>query len=136
MKKTIFTLLIGMMAMSGFSQCDSLAGICEQHIHSSYITDGQAYRALLAGDDIAEFKTTMFGGNTYRIAACSGENDGNLIFRIYDQEKNLLFTNSDYSNAPFWDFVIQNTMVVSIEAALDQTRSASGCAILVIGFKK
>lgn len=136
MKKLIFTLVVSLLALNSFSQCDSLAGVCEKHIHANYITDGQAYRALLSGDDIAEFKTTMFGGNTYRIAACSGESDGNLIFRIYDQEKNLLFTNSDYSNSPYWDFVIQNTMVVSIEANLDQTRSASGCAILVIGFKK
>jgi hypothetical protein len=136
MKKSILTLLIVISATLGYSQCDSLAGICEKHITKNYITDGQAYRALLNGTEVAEFKTTLFGGNTYRIAACSGTDDGNLIFRIYDQEKNLLFTSGEFSNTPYWDFVIENTMVVTIEANLDNTRSSSGCAVVIIGFKR
>jgi len=136
MNKVIFTLLLSVISTMGFAQCDSLAGSCEKHISQKYISDGQAYRALLTGQEVAEFKTTLFGGNTYRFAACSGESDGNLVFRIYDQDKNLLFTNKEYSNSPFWDFVIENTMVVSVEANLDQTRLASGCAVIIIGFKK
>jgi hypothetical protein len=136
MKKSILTLLIVVSTMLGYSQCDSLAGICEKHITKNYITDGQAYRALLNGTEVAEFKTTLFGGNTYRIAACSGTDDGNLVFKIYDQEKNLLFSSVEFSNTPYWDFVIENTMVVTIEANLDNTRSSSGCAVVIIGFKR
>ncbi|MFY8138599.1 MAG: hypothetical protein ACOVMR_10865 [Flavobacteriales bacterium] len=136
MKKSILTLLIAVSTMLGYSQCDSLAGICEKHITKNYITDGQAYRALLNGTEVAEFKTTLFGGNTYRIAACSGTDDGNLVFKIYDQEKNLLFSSVEFSNTPYWDFVIENTMVVTIEANLDNTRSSSGCAVVIIGFKR
>jgi hypothetical protein len=136
MKKSILTLLIVVSTMLGYSQCDSLAGICEKHITKNYITDGQAYRALLNGTEVAEFKTTLFGGNTYRIAACSGTDDGNLVFKIYDQEKNLLFSSVEFSNTPYWDFVIENTMVVTVEANLDTTRSSSGCAVVIIGFKR
>jgi hypothetical protein len=136
MKKSILTLLIVVSTMLGYSQCDSLAGICEKHITKNYITDGQAYRALLNGTEVAEFKTTLFGGNTYRIAACSGTDDGNLVFKIYDQEKNLLFSSVEFSNTPYWDFVIENTMVVTVEANLDNTRSSSGCAVVIIGFKR
>jgi len=70
------------------------------------------------------------------MAACSGSSDGNLVFKILDQDGNLLFSNSEYSNAPYWDFVIENTMTVKVEAMLDQSRLSSGCAVLVIGFKK
>jgi hypothetical protein len=91
---------------------------------------------LLNGTEVAEFKTTLFGGNTYRIAACSGTDDGNLVFKIYDQEKNLLFSSVEFSNTPYWDFVIENTMVVTVEANLDNTRSSSGCAVVIIGFKR
>ncbi len=119
-----------------YAQCDGIANTCEQHIIREFISDGQAYRALLSGADVAEFETTLLGGNTYRIAACSGTSDSNLIFRIFDEEKNLLFSNSDYSNAPYWDFSIENTMVLTIEATLDVTRSTSGCAVLVIGFER
>src|SRR5688572_22062801 len=129
----IFSLLL---SRSGYAQCDSIATSCERHIMAEYISDGQAYRALLSGSDVAEFETTLLGGNTYRIAACSGTSDSNLIFKIFDEEKNLLFSNSDYSNAPYWDFSIENTMVLTIEATLDVTRSSSGCAVLVIGFER
>ncbi len=118
------------------AQCDSVATACERHINSRYISDGQAYRALLSGEDVAEFETTFFGGNTYRIGACSGSSQGNLIFRIFDQERNMLFTNADFSNAPYWDFALESTMTVTIEATLDKTRASSGCAVLVIGFKR
>ena len=79
---------------------------------------------------------TLYGRSTYRFAACSGLSDGNLIFTVYDKERNMLFTNKDYSNSAFWDFKITNTMDCIIEAQLDPTSSASGCAVLLVGFKQ
>lgn len=122
--------------ISAFAQCDTIANICEKHITDEFISDAQTYRALLSGDDAAEFTVTLFGGNLYRIAACSGTTDGNLVFRIVDAEKNILFTNSDYSTAPYWDFSIDNTMQVTIEATLNSNTTDSGCAVILIGFKK
>ncbi|MEZ4798303.1 MAG: hypothetical protein R2809_00710 [Flavobacteriales bacterium] len=136
MKKFVFTLALAIGFLISNAQCDSLAGSCETHITQNYITDGQAYRALLNGGEIAEFQTTLFGGNTYRIAACSGNGDGNLIFKIFDQEKNQLFSSQENGNSPYWDFVIENTMTVNVEASLDESRSTSGCAVIIIGFKK
>jgi hypothetical protein len=124
------------LSLSVAAQCDSIASKCERHIAEKYISDGQSYKALLSGSEIAEFQTTLFGGNTYRIAACSGAGDSNLIFRILDEQKNMLFSNKEFSNAPFWDFVVENTMVVTIESTLDETRSSSGCAVIVLGFKR
>lgn len=134
----LFTLFIGLFAISssGFSQCEDIAKKCDDHFSQAFISDGQEYRALLHSDQTAVFESTLFGSNTYRIAACSGESDGNLIFHIYDQDRNLIFTNEEYSNAPFWDFVVSSTVNVTIEAHLDPNKSESGCAILLIGFKK
>ena len=39
---------------------------------ASYIPDGQFYRALLNEDETAEFELTLYGGTTYRVAACTG----------------------------------------------------------------
>ena len=125
-----------MSALTSFSQCDTIANICEKHITDEFISDAQTYRALLSGGDAAEFSVTLFGGNLYRIAACSGTTDGNLVFRIVDAEKNILFTNSDYSTAPYWDFSVDNTMQVTIEATLNANNTDSGCAVILIGFKK
>ncbi len=136
MKSAILSVVFLCSALVGYSQCDDVATTCAEHLSANYISDGQFYRALLYSDQVAEFETTLFGSNTYRIAACSGESGGNLIFRIYDQERNLLFTNMEYSNAPYWDFAVSNTMICTIEAQLDLNRLESGCAVLLIGFKK
>jgi hypothetical protein len=120
------------------AQCDTIANICAKHITTSFISDGQQYRALLLNsEETAEFHTTFFGETTYRIAACSGTSDGNLVFNIYDQDRNLLFTNSKQKNAPYWDFKIKSTLETIIEAKLDANRNpGSGCAVILIGFKQ
>lgn len=141
MKKNIIlkalTLVIGLaIYSSSFAQCDTIASLCEKHITAQFISDGQDYRSLLLDDEIAEFNMTLYGGSTYRFAACSGLADGNLIFSVYDKERNLLFTNKEYSNSAYWDFKITNTIDCIIEANLDPNNLASGCAVLLVGFKQ
>jgi len=132
-----FVLVFGLISFSvTFAQCDSIAALCNKNITANYISDGQDYRSLLLEDEIAEFRMTLYGGSTYRFAACSGLTDGNLLFTVYDKERNLLFSNSDYVNAPFWDFKITNTLDCIIEAQLNQNVTASGCAVLLVGFKE
>lgn len=116
--------------------CDTVSQICNTHISDEFISDGQQYVSLLNGEEIAEFITTFYGGSTYRVAACSGMEEGNLIFRIYDAEKNLLFDNSTYGNAGWWDFTFTDTQECTIEANLDMSASGSGCAVILIAFKE
>jgi hypothetical protein len=130
-------LVFGLIAYSAaFAQCDSIASLCDKNITSNYISDGQDYRSLLLDDEIAEFSMTLYGGSTYRFAGCSGLTDGNLLFSVYDKERNLLFSNTDYANAPFWDFKITSTLDCTIEAQLNPNITASGCAVLLVGFKQ
>ena len=136
MKKIITALFAIAMATGVHAQCENTVEFCKGNFSQDFISDGQVYKALLYNDQIAEFDISLFGGNTYRISAGSGEGAGNLVFRLYDQEKNLLFTNQDYSNAPYWDFVLESTIDCTIEAQLDLNKSDSGCAILLIGFKE
>ncbi|MFH1319315.1 MAG: hypothetical protein ABII90_01515 [Bacteroidota bacterium] len=119
-----------------FAQCDTTASLCNNHITTDFISDGQQYRALLLGDEVAEFHATFFGGSTYRIAGCSGLTDGNLIFSLYDPEHNLIFTNNDYKNTPYWDFKFTSTIDCTIEAQLESLTQSSGCAVLLIGFER
>ena len=103
---------------------------------AQYISDGQQYRALLLDKEVAEFQATFYGGTQYRIAACSGLTDGNLTFELFDKERNLLFSNTEQMNAPYWDFKFTNTMEVTMEAKLNKANAASGCAVLLISFKQ
>lgn len=142
MKKIFATCVLSLLFLlatpfKASAQCDTIANLCAKHIIASFISDGQQYRALLLNpDETAEFRTTFFSETIYRIAGCSGLSDGNLIFSIYDQERNLLFTNKDYKNAPYWDFKVKSTVEVIIEARLDPSNNGSGCAVLLIGFKQ
>ncbi|MBX3165619.1 MAG: hypothetical protein KF900_14175 [Bacteroidetes bacterium] len=141
MKKIIASLIV-VIALACANrlnaQCDSIAAMCAKHIVPNFISDGQQYRSLLLNStEYSEFHTTFFGETTYRIAACSGRSDGNLIFNIYDQDRNLLFTNTDHRNAPYWNFKVKSTIEAIIEAKLDANKNpGSGCAVILIGFKQ
>src|SRR5688572_200008 len=132
----VFALSLGFGSLK--AQCDTIANICAKHIIASFVSDGQQYRSLLLNsEEYAEFHTTFFGETTYRIAACSGTSDGNLIFNIYDEERHLLFSNKSQRNAPYWDFKVKSTVETIIEAQLDATTNpGSGCAVILIGFKQ
>lgn len=141
MKKGLYTLLFIVCAiassMTASAQCDTVASLCNKHLTKQFISDGQQYRALLLNsDETAEFRTTFYGNTTYRIAACSGMTDGNLVFYVYDKDRHLLFTNNEHKNAPYWDFKINSTLDCTIEAKLDASHQGSGCAVLLIGFKQ
>ncbi|MFH2096371.1 MAG: hypothetical protein ABIJ16_11745 [Bacteroidota bacterium] len=117
-------------------QADEILQLCTQYLIPPFVSDGQQYKALLTGDELAEFHATFYGGSTYRVIACSGLSEGNLLFSLYDKERNLLFTNKNYENSPYWDFKFTSTIDCIIEAELDTKSSNSGFAILMIGFKQ
>ncbi len=124
------------MALHAQPMCEPIAARCEKHIATNFIPDGQFYRALLQGDEMAEFGLTLFGGSTYRVAACSGDSDGVLVFNVYDDARNLLYTNREHGNAPYWDLAVAHTLDVTLEAHLDPSKAGSGCAVMLIGFKQ
>ncbi len=142
MKKTLnIVLALSILWFAGINkshaQIEVTTGLCTKYIVSPYISDGQQYKALLNGEEIAEFHATFYGGTTYRIVGATGQSEGNLIFSLYDKERNLLFTNRDYENSPYWDFKFTSTIDCIIEAGLDSGNStASGFAIMLIGFKQ
>ena len=132
-----FALLAALVSYSNttLAQCDTVANACLRHMTAKFISDGQHYRALLLDKEIAEFQSTFYGGSTYRIAACSGLGDGNLVFRIFDKERNLLFDNSEQQNSPYWDFKFVSTLDCTIEAQIIPGKAPSGCAVMLISFK-
>jgi len=141
--KKIFTFvlaltLVGIAYINNVqAQAEVTTALCTKHIVSPFISDGQQYKALLNGDEIAEFHATFYGGSTYRIVGATGQSEGNLIISLYDKERNLLFTNRDYDNSAYWDFKFSSTIDCIIEAGLDtDNKAASGFAFLLIGFKQ
>lgn len=133
----IIGLFFSMLFIStkSLAQCDTIASICSKNFTKDYLSDGQEYRALLVDDQTAEFHLTLYGGSTYRFGVCSGLEDGNITFRVLDQEYNELFSNSEHQLSPYWDFKVESTLDVIVEANLNLEKVNSGCAVLLVGFK-
>ena len=133
----VFSLFAAIFLSAGaYSQCDTIADICVKHMSADFISDGQQYRALLLSEEMAEFDFTLYGGSTYRLIACSGISDGNLVFTVLDVERNILFSNNEHEMAPYWDFELTSTVDAIIEAKLKPSDAESGCAVLLIGFQQ
>jgi hypothetical protein len=122
--------------------CDDLHSFVKKYLEPKsgdkgvFISDGQEYRVFLDGDQKAEFHFTFYGGSVYRLASSAGSQSRAIIFEIYDEERNLLFTNESFNNEPFWDFKVNNTIDVIVQARLDLDKKESGCAVMLLGFKQ
>lgn len=137
MKKIYFSLVLLLLLLIptlSNSQAEAVEASCKTCFQAPFIVTGKPFRALLTGDEVAEFNVTLFSGTTYRIAAGSaGKNY--IIINVYDSDRNLLFSNRDYDNAPYWDFTVEGYIDCIVEARLDDTMASSGFAIMMTGFK-
>lgn len=140
MKLLLISTLLFLSIGSYAQDCERIVKNCEKQLKenldgSEFISDGQVYTAFLDREK-AEFKTTFFGGTTYRVAASAGSKENYVIFTIKDPQGNILFSNRNYKNAPYWDFKVLETLPVTIETELDLELKVTGCAVMLIGFQK
>lgn len=123
-----------MIPLTTNSQEETIANSCKDYFKAPFIASGHPFKALLTGNEIAEFHTSFFAGTTYRVVACpAGEN--NIIFSVYDKDRNLIFSNKNHDLSPFWDFNVMGSLDCIVEAQLDPTKSTSGMAMIMVGFK-
>lgn len=138
--KIILSGIFVMSLMVSLGQdCEQIAKDCNEYLTGNngdrFVSDGQVYTAFLDREK-AEFKTTFYGGSTYRIAASAGRDEDYVIFTILDLNGNVIFTNKNHKNAPYWDFKVPKTIPVIIQTELDRDLKVTGCAVMLIGFKQ
>lgn len=129
-------LLFSGISFTSNAQSDVTLKNCTKYLEPDFISDGQQYKALLSGAEVAEFHTTFYANNYYRIVGATGKEEKNVIFSIYDEENHLLFSNKDHQNSPYWDFQFDNSINCTIEAKLNQKEVSSGFILLLIGFRQ
>ena len=140
MKRLAFILTMVSIFMMGLlmtndtmAQCGELANKCAPLL-KPYKSDGQFHRALLLEGETAEFETTFYKGNKYRIISCTGPHEDIMVFSVFDSKYNLVFSNSDYEYTQYWDFKFNATDKYIVQAELIEG-AGSGCAVVLIGFK-
>jgi len=118
------------------AQLDSVMNRCESNLTNEFISDGQQYLSLITGDQVAEFSVLFYGGNTYRVIACGGNEKSDIVFVIYDKLRNELFNSMNFENTSYWDLQFASTVECYVEAKLSDGNDNSGFAVLLIGLKK
>ncbi|RPH31526.1 MAG: hypothetical protein EHM93_13205 [Bacteroidales bacterium] len=138
-KKTIIYLALitalSFTAIPTYSQVEQLQNICSLYFSPEFISDGQEYFASLKPDQKVEFRTTFYGENTYRIVACTNLKKGDLVFTVFDTEKNLLFSNASYNFSQYWDFKFTSTITCIIQVDVKSIKFTPGFVMLLIGYK-
>jgi len=132
---TILTFVLLFAAKPALSQVEQLQNICSLYFSPEYISDGQEYFATLKPDQKVEFRTTFYGDNTYRLVACTNLKKGDLVFTVFDTEKNLLFTNASYKYSQYWDFKFCSTITCIIQVDVKNIKFTPGYVMLLIGYK-
>ncbi len=126
---------------SAHAQCKSFT---KKHCLSQlspFVYNGQLNSAVLTQGDVADLMLTFYPDQDYRVFVCYDDAFGNVEFRLYDSNKNLIYTNKDNDYLPYWDFSSSETMqlilrVIIPEKAQDQIAVKSGCVSILVGFKE
>jgi len=136
--KTIYLFIVILISttLNVSAQDDSLMDACSQYLQAPFVSDGQEYKAQLESGESAEFHTTFYSGNHYRIAGVSNQDESQLIFSVFDHENRLLFTNKKYDTTPYWDFEFESTLNCSIKVQYISKKKKAASILLLIGFKE
>ena len=116
-------------------QTETLEKRTKSYFDNSYISDGQVYRVMLNPEEEGEFEVTFFSGTMYRVAMSATIPPENVTYSITDSDKNIIFTNEDFDNSPYWNFVFTSTFDCKIVVNIDKEEQQSGIVIMMIGYK-
>jgi hypothetical protein len=132
---TIICLLIGFIKpLTINSQEDELLSGCKALFKAPFIITDSSFKALLTGEEVAEFKSIFFSGTIYRLVSCGYESE-NVEFTVLDANRNILFESANYQNVELWDFKMEGSMECIIEARLNTEKVQSGMIFMLLGFK-
>jgi len=126
-------------AANADAQCKGFAKkICLPEL-GSYTHDGNYHAAVLVEGEEAELYKTFYADMDYRLAVCGAENLPNVEFRIYDSNRNELFSSKD-SDSKVWDFKLQSSQQLKLVVKVSSFNQpgdipASGCVSIMFGFK-
>lgn len=101
--------------------------------------NGQLNSAILSDGDVAELLLTFHEGQKYRINVCHQEILGDILFKVFDTKKNLLFENDPNSDVSYWDFISNSTQQLIIEVTILEPQPKdevlkTGCVSILVGF--
>ncbi len=136
----ILALLIVTTTIKVDAQCKAFAKkVCIPEL-GAYTHDGNYHAAILVEGEEAELYKTFYSDMEYRVVICGEDKLPDVEFRVFDANKNVLYSNKDANYSKTWDFKLQSSqqlkIVVKVNSATKSGETpASGCVAIMFGFK-
>jgi hypothetical protein len=117
------------------AQCEYSPSSANQLLGENFITDPNFLEAEVAPLDSLLFEALWLGNNTYRIATNNSEKE-KLNIKLFDENNNLLFDNSEFGLPDAWTFFVENSMKVNCVVRRIESARQPNCITILTGFKK
>ncbi len=104
-----------------------------------YIHTGQLNANKLAQGEKSEFMLTFYAGQEYKIIVCAEDVFDNIVFKIRDVKRRLIYDNLGDGSLSF-NFKVASTqqLIISLkvpESDSEDSKKIEGCVSAIIGFK-
>ncbi|MGC1391865.1 MAG: hypothetical protein WA816_12580 [Bacteroidales bacterium] len=136
----ILALLIVTTTLNVDAQCKAFAKkVCIPEL-GTYTHDGNYHAAILVEGEEAELYKTFYSDMEYRVSICGEDKLPGVEFKVFDANKNVLYSNKDANYAKTWDFKLQSSQQLKIVVKVNSLSKpgdapASGCVAIMFGFK-
>jgi hypothetical protein len=105
-----------------------------------YTHDGNYHAAVLVEGEEAELYKTFYSDMEYRLAIVGESKLPNVEFTIYDENRNVIYSNKNNNYAKTFDFKLESSkqlklVVKVVSSAKPGDLPASGCVAIMFGFK-
>jgi hypothetical protein len=137
---SVLTLLLALATNNVNAQCKAFAKKdCLPEL-TPYTHDGNYHAAVLVEGEEAELYKTFYSDMEYRVAIVGEGKLPSIEFRVYDENKNVLYSNKDHNNASTWDFKLESSKQLKLVVKVTPFNKpgdipASGCVAIMFGFK-
>jgi hypothetical protein len=137
---SILALLIVTTTINVDAQCKAFAKkICIPEL-GAYTHDGNYHAAILVEGEEAELYKTFYSDMEYRVSICGEDKLPEVEFKVFDANKNVLYSNKDANYAKTWDFKLQSSQQLKLVVKVNTLNKpgetpASGCVAIMFGFK-
>ncbi len=134
--KYLLILIPLLFSQAIFGQCTFFAsaniGYLDDFIHDGVYTSLQTF----PGQSIQIYKT-VYPGQTYRMTVNAQKELGRIEIKVYDDGKQLIYSDNDDSINKFWDFTVESTINILIVLNCPYASgSQNGCVSVLFGFKE
>ena len=114
-------------------ECSKTRSVCSKAL-APFISDGQFRSANLEKGESQLFKTTFYGGRTYKLTLGANGSLGNVRFKILNSYKKVLFDSAKQGYPKEWKLKFKNTSDFYLDISLAEGVE-KGCALVLVGFE-